>query len=156
MTLIQVVTALNDMALGGNLKTRKTVLIIEKENLIGKKIEPWLKKQGFYTFKIERADVIVPLIDSKDRIYTIVLVDDNPDAGFLDANLKILKRLGRNVPIIVSTDNNEAAKEKTIRESSVFYYHMESAGEDELIDAIKCALNAALEQDHFMPFLPEG
>jgi len=139
-----------------NLKTRKTVLIIEKENSIEKKIKPWLTKQNYYVFKLERADVVVPLIDSKDRIYTIVIVDDNPDAGFLDANLKILKQLGPDVPIIVTTSNNEPAKEKKIRESSVFYYHMESAGEDELIDAIKCALNAALEQDHFMPFLPEG
>ncbi len=138
------------------MKTRKTVLIIEKENSIEKKIGPWLKKQGYYTFKIERADVVVPLIDSMDRIYTIVIVDDNPDAGFLDASLKILKRLGPNVPIIVTTGNNDSAKEKTIRESGVFYYHMENAGEEELIDATKCALNAALEQEHFMPFLPES
>ncbi len=138
------------------MKTRKTVLIIEKENSIEEKIKPWLTKQNYYVFKLERADVVVPLIDSKDRIYTIIIVDDNPEAGFLGANLKILKRLGPDVPIIVTTSNNEPAKEKTIRESGAFFYHMESAGDDELIDAVKCALDAALEQDHFMPFLPKG
>ena len=137
------------------MKPRKTSLIIERERSIEKQIEPWLRKQGYHMCKIEKADVVVPLLDSKDRIYTIILVDDNPVEGFLSANLKIMRQLGPDVPIVVTTNSNDPAKEKAIRESGAFYYHMKSAGLDELKTAIKCGLDAAVKADHFMPFVVE-
>ena len=134
------------------MEPRKTVLIIETEATLTEKIAPWLRKEGYYAFSIDKADAIVPLLDSKDRIYAIVLADDRPSEESLSENLKILKQLGPEVPIIVTTPLNDAEKEKITREAGIFYYHVKSAGMDELKTALSCALECAIDRGLFMPF----
>jgi DNA-binding NtrC family response regulator len=136
-------------------KPRKTVLIVETEATLTEKIEPWLRKQGYYAFSVDQVETIIPLLDSKDRIYAIVLVDDPPSKDSLMENLKILKRLGPEVPVIVTTTLNDAEKEKEAREAGIFYYHCESAGMDELKTAVSCAVEYAIEKVLFMPFTGE-
>jgi DNA-binding NtrC family response regulator len=118
-------------------------------------MEPWLRKQGYYAFSVDQVETIIPLLDSKDRIYAIVLVDDPPSKDSLSENLKILKRLGPEVPVIVTTTLNDAEKERKTREAGIFYYHCESAGMDELKTAVSCAVEYAVEKELFMPFTRE-
>jgi len=131
---------------------RKTVLIIETEATLTEKIEPWLRKEGYYAFGIDKADSVVPLLDSKDRIYAIVLVDDPPSRDSLSENLKTLKQLDPEVPIVVTTALNDSEKEKKAREAGIFYYHVKSAGMDELKTAVSCAVEYAIDKGLFMPF----
>jgi len=134
---------------------RRTVLIIETEATLTEKIEPWLRKKGYYAFGIDKADSVVPLLDSRDRIYAIVLVDDLASEDSLSENLKILKQLGPEVPVIIATALNDAEKERKAREAGIFYYHCESAGMDELKTAVSCAVEYAVEKGLFMPFTGE-
>jgi len=134
---------------------RKTVLIVETEATITEKIEPWLRKQGYYAFSVDQVETIMPLLDSKDRIYAIVLVDDPPSKDSLSENLKILKQLGPEVPIVVTTTLNDAEKEKEAREAGIFYYHVKSAGMDELKTALSCAMEYAMDKGLFVPFTGE-
>ncbi len=134
------------------MEPRKTVLIIETEATLTEKIEPWLRKEGYYAFSIDKADSVVPLLDSKDRIYAIVLADDLESEDSLGENLRILKQLASEVPIIVTTPLNDAEKERNAREAGIFYYHCESAGMDELKTAVSCAIEYAIDKGIFMPF----
>ena len=137
------------------MEPRRTVLIIETEATLTEKIEPWLRKEGYYAFGIDKADSVVPLLDSRDRIYAIVLVDDLASEDSLSENLKILKQLGPEVPVIITTALNDAEKERKAREAGIFYYHCESAGMDELKTAVSCAVEYAVEKELFMPFTRE-
>lgn len=134
------------------MEARKTVLIIETEATLTEKIEAWLRKEGYYAFSIDKADSVVPLLDSKDRIYAIVLVDDRPSEDSLSENLKTLKQLGPDVPIIVTTPLNDPEKERKAREARIFFYHVGSAGMDELKTAVSCAMEYAIDKGIFMPF----
>jgi DNA-binding NtrC family response regulator len=140
---------------GVTVEPRKTVLIVETEATLTDKIEPWLRKQGYYAFSVDQVETIIPLLDSKDRIYAIVLVDDPPSKDSLSENLKILKQLAPEVPIIIVTPLNDAEKERKTREAGIFYYHCESAGMDELKTAVSCAVEYAVEKELFMPFTRE-
>ena len=137
------------------MEPRRTVLIIETEATLTEKMEPWLRKEGYYAFGIDKADSVVPLLDSRDRIYAIVLVDDLASEDSLSENLKILKQLGPEVPVIIATPLNDAEKERKAREAGIFYYHCESAGMDELKTAVSCAVEYAVEKGLFMPFTGE-
>lgn len=137
------------------MEPRKTVIIIETEETLTEKIEPWLRKERYYAFGIDKADSVVPLLDSKDRIYAVILVDDLASEDSLDENLKILKQLAPEVPIIIVTPLNDAEKERKTREAGIFYYHCESAGMDELKTAVSCAVEYAVEKELFMPFTRE-
>ncbi len=137
------------------MKPRRTVLIIETEATLTEKIEPWIRKEGYYAFGIDKADSVVPLLDSRDRIYAIVLVDDLASEDSLGENLKILKQLAPEVPVIITTPLNDPEKEREAREAGIFYYHCESAGMDELKTAVLCAVESALEKGLFMPFTDE-
>ncbi len=135
------------------MSTRKTVLIVEVKHKVGRQLTPWLRKQGYHAIRIERPGTILPLLDSNDRIYSMVLVDDFPLEGSLLENLKILKHLGPKVPIVITTSENDSEKEKQIRKSGIFYYHLKNEGTDDLKDAVSCALKEAVEDELFMPFV---
>ena len=137
------------------MKPRRTVLIIEPKATLTEKIEPWIRKKGYYAFCIDKADSVVPLLDSRDRNYAIVLVDDLASEDSLGENLKILKQLAPEVPVIITTPFNHAEKERKAREAGIFYYHCESAGMDELKTAVLCAVESSVEKGLFMPFADE-
>ena len=137
------------------MNARIAVLILEQNNEIADSLQPWLRKKGYYLVKINRAETIVPLIDSRDKIYTIVLVDDFPVEGSFVENLKILKQLGPNVPVVTTTQFNNAEKEKEMRKHHIFYYHIKNEGMGELKTSISCALEEAVDDGTFIPLRPD-
>ena len=137
------------------MNARISVLILEQENEVAANLEPWLREKGYYLVKIDRAEIIVPLIDSRDRIYTIVLVDDFSVEGSFVENLKILKQLAPKVPVVTTTQFNNPEKEKIIRKHDVFYYHIKNEGVDELKTSILCALEESVTEGIFMPLRPD-
>ena len=137
------------------MEPRKSVVIIETKATLTEKIGPWLRKEGYYAFDIDKADSVVPLLDSRDRIYATVLVDDLASEDSLGENLKIFKQLAPEVPVIITTPLNDAEKERKARDAGIFYYHCESAGMDELKTAVSCAVEYAVEKELFMPFTGE-
>ena len=95
-------------------------------------------------------------MESNDRVYTIILVDDDPNNGSLNVNLGMIKQWSEDVPIIISTSKNDPALEKTIRQSGIFYYHTEQEKIEALHTAVKCALDKAVRDNIFLKFPARG
>ena len=105
---------------------------------------------------VNKPDIAIPLLDSKDRICAVLLIDDDPVEDSIVNNLKILKQISQKVPIITSTHNNSVELEKKIRKLGVFFYHTGNDGNDELKTAIECAFEKALKNNLFMTPPPGG
>ena len=103
------------------MNARISVLVLEKKDDVAESLQSWIRKKGYYLVKIDRAETIVPLIDSRDKIYTIVLVDDFPIEGSFIENLKILKQLAPHVPIVATTESNSLDKEKGMKLGATDY-----------------------------------
>lgn len=58
--------------------------------------------------------------------------------------ISIIKELYRNLPIIVTTDENNPKQESHIRQKGIFYYHVKSFGMDELMLAVTNAMARSL------------
>lgn len=58
--------------------------------------------------------------------------------------ISIIKGLYRNIPIIVTTDENNPKRESHIRQKGIFYYHVKSFGMDELMLAVTNAMARSL------------
>ena len=134
---------------------RKTLLVIETTGRTASALDKWLRENGRHCLWVKRLDVAIPLMDSKDRICAVLLVDDDPVEDSFVNNLKILKQWSRKVPVVVATAETNGALEKNIRELGVFYYHTADSGIDELKTAVECAFEKALKDNLFMT-LPRG
>lgn len=98
--------------------------------------------------------MLIPLLDSNDRIYATIVVDNGEDIdGFVIPNLRILRQLGPDVPILITTGSNSPEKEKLLRKYGIFYYHVKCVGMDDLRDAVLTAVEKAIECDKFFPFV---
>lgn len=96
----------------------------------------------------------------KDKGYTVRAVDNIKDVFLtlqcekvhvlvMDACLpvemgheaiSIIKSMNRELPIIVTTDENNPELESRVRQMGIFYYHVKSFGMDELMLAISNAM----------------
>ena len=129
---------------------RKTLLVIETIGRTASALDKWLRENGRHGLWVKQPDVAIPLIDSKDRICAVLLVDDDPAEDSLINNLKILKQWSQEVPVVVATDETNGVLEKTVRKLGVFYYHTVDNGIDELKTAVECAFEKALKDNLFM------
>jgi hypothetical protein len=136
----------------GNMKARKAVLVVEKGVALTDAIYPLIKAQGYHALSTANVSAVPLLVDSKDRIHVVVLVDENTNDCSLLRGMNLLQQMGERVPIIVTGSKNDPDKEKNIRAAGVFYYHLQQDGIDELITAISCAMKHAVEKDAFIPF----
>jgi len=78
----------------------------------------------------------------KAHEYTFdVVVVDMLDNGFqIDKTIRILKDCNPHVRIIVRTDYNSRELETLVRKESVFYYHVNSFGNQDFTSALSAAL----------------
>lgn len=132
------------------MEIRVSILIVENKGQLAAILSKWSRSRGTYSLWVKRPKISIPLIESRDRFYTIVLVDDDPAEDSLIINMKILKQLAPKVPIVISTPKSDYELERKIRKLEVFYYHLADAGIDELKTAIECALKKALTDNTFM------
>ena len=135
---------------------RNAVLIIDKKGDTSRQISKELRKQARHSISVEHPATILPLIESRDRIYTIVLVDQGLSLGDLIEDIRILKQLGPGVPIVVSTAENSPQKEKEVRKAGISFYHLKADGVEELIKAVVSAMEHAVIKGNFIPGLDTG
>lgn len=133
------------------MKFRNTVLVVEKGNIRTTKLEKSLRDKGYFSIRIEKPDSFVPLLDSRDRVRALVFLDD-AHAIFEECytNLKILKAMSRDMPLLFSTGANNTQKEKRVRDLSLFYYHTEDMGLLTLVTAIDSAVKKSVIEDRFL------
>lgn len=132
---------------------RNAVLIVDKKGDTSGQLSEELRKQACHSISVEHPATLFPLIESKDRIYTIVLVDQGRSLVDLIEDIRILKQLGPEVPIIVSTAENSPQKEKEVRKAGISFYHLKADGMEELIKAVLSAVEHAVRKGNFIPGL---
>jgi len=122
---------------------KKMVIIAELGSDLTANLLPWLTKRGYRFQTVNNIEDIVASLISRNRI-SVLLVDDSI-GGLVCDDIVIVKRVFGEVPIIVTTKQNDAEKEKCIRKLGVFYYHVKALGMDDLKTAVSCAMQNAVE-----------
>ncbi len=116
----------------------QTVLIAEPGDDLATTLVPWLSEKG-YEVKIvgNIKDVLITI--QGEKIHALVMDVCLPESMGIEA-ISIIKSLRRDLPIIVTTDENNPKLESSIRQKGIFYYHVKSFGIDELMLAIANAM----------------
>lgn len=74
------------------------------------------------------------------NIFDIVVLDADASNQQIDQAIRILKDCNPKVRIIVRTDTNSRHLECLVRKESIFYYHVNSFGNQEFTSALSSAL----------------
>ena len=125
---------------------KKKVLIAEPKSELTPKLHPRLTKKGYQVQVVNDTDGIIRTLNFNNTI-SVLVVDDSITERFVSEEIAIIKRMFGNVPIIVTTEENDPEKEKRIRKERVFYYHIKGFGMDDLTTAISCAMKHAIQND---------
>lgn len=116
----------------------RTLLIAERGCELAQSLKPWLTENG-YKFRTVDSVPAVLIALQNEKINVLVMDICLPEEMGVEA-LSIIKGLHRSLPIIVTTDENNAEQESRIRQKGIFYYHVKSFGMDELMLAISNAM----------------
>jgi DNA-binding NtrC family response regulator len=116
----------------------QTLLIAEPGKDLSAILIPWLSEKG-YRVKIVDTIKDVLLTVQGEKIHAL-LMDVCLPASMGTEAISIIKTLRRDLPIIVTTDENNPELESSIRQKGIFYYHVKSFGMDELMLAIVNAM----------------
>jgi DNA-binding NtrC family response regulator len=120
----------------------ETLLIAESECRLAKALDPWLAEKGFQIMVADNLkDVLITL--QSEKVHVLVM-DVCLAKGMGYEAISIIKGLCRNMPIIVTTDENNPEQESSIRQKGIFYYHVTSFGMEELMLAISNAMSRSL------------
>jgi DNA-binding NtrC family response regulator len=124
----------------------ETLLIAEPVPKLADALEPWLFESGYAVKVVDNIkDILITLQSQKVRV---LVMDACLLKGMGYEAISIFKGLGRNLPIIISTAQNNPEQESRIRQKGIFYYHIQSFGMDELILAVA---NAMARSFHPLP-----
>ena len=122
-----------------------TLLIGEPGCKLATELDPWVVDKGYKVRAVENIkDVFLTLQDEK--INVLVMDICLPEEIGCEA-ISIIKSMYRNLPIIVTTDENNPELESSVRQTGIFYYHVKSFGMDELILAISNAMTRSARQE---------
>ncbi|MCG6917799.1 MAG: response regulator [Deltaproteobacteria bacterium] len=116
----------------------QTLLIAEPGKDLATTLVPWLSEKG-YTVKTVDSIKDVLMTVQGEKIHALVMDVCLPDNMGTEV-ISIIKSLRRDLPIIVTTDENNPQLESSIRQKGIFYYHVKSFGMDELMLAINNAM----------------
>lgn len=115
-----------------------TLLIAEHGGDLATALKPWLAEKGCVIKTVDNIrDVLLTLQGEKVNVL-VMDVCLSEDIGF--EAISIIKGLHRNLPIIVTTEENNPKQESHIRQKGIFYYHVKSFGIDELMLAVSNAM----------------
>lgn len=121
-----------------------TLLIGEPGCKLATELDPWVVDQGYKVRAVENIkDVFLTL--QCEKINVLVMDVCLPEEMGCEA-ISIIKSMYRNLPIIVTTDENNPELESSVRQTGIFYYHVKSFGMDELILAISSAMARSARQ----------
>ena len=115
-----------------------TLLIGESGCKLASELDAWVAEKGYQVRAVENIkDVFLAL--QGEKIHVLVMDVCLPEEMGCQA-ISIIKNMYRNLPIIVTTDENNPELESSVRQMGIFYYHVKSFGMDELMLAISNAM----------------
>jgi DNA-binding NtrC family response regulator len=115
-----------------------TLLISEPGSKLATDMAIWLNDKKFKVRAVDNIkDVFMAL--QCEKIHVLVMDVCIPEKMGYEA-ISIIKSMYRNLPIIITTDENNPELESCVRQMGIFYYHVKSFGMDELTLAITNAM----------------
>ena len=131
------------------MKTEKSILLVEPDQHTAKRLDAVLKKEKFKVHLAERGSETIRYVQ-QEHVSVLIL-----DTGIKDMKweevVPIVKGFNPGMPIIMTSDANSPELESTILHHKVFYYHIKSFGNDELVLAVRNAVERHAQQDNKIP-----
>ena len=131
------------------MKTEKSILLVEPDPHTAKRLGAVLQKEKFKVHLIERGSETIRYVQ-QEHVSVLIL-----DTGIKDMEweevVPIVKGFNPGMPIIMTSDANSPELESTILHHKVFYYHIKSFGNDELVLAVRNAVERHAQQDNKIP-----
>jgi DNA-binding NtrC family response regulator len=115
-----------------------TLLIGEPGCKLATDLAAWMSDKGYTVRAVDNIkDVFLTL--QCEKVHALVMDVCLPVEMGHEA-ISIIKSMYHELPIIVTTDENNPELESRIRQMGIFYYHVKSFGMDELMLAISSAI----------------
>ena len=115
------------------------ILIVEPDQKLAQKNHLLFRKEGFVANTTERASEAIRSIQ-EEHVSVLVLDVGVKDMAWQEA-VPIIKGLAPDLPIIMTSTANTPELEASILRHKTFYYHVKSFGTEELLLAVRNALD---------------
>lgn len=120
------------------MKKRSEILIADVDEEQKRKLFAQLTKEGYQVELVSDSAEAINYLQ-KQKVDVLILDVKIKDLKWYKT-LSIIKGIDSNLPIIVTAAKNTSKLESQVRKYKVFYYHIKSFGDEELILAVKNAL----------------
>jgi len=121
------------------MEREQRILIVEPDQKLAQKSHLLFRKEGFVASTAERASEAIRNIQ-EEHISVLVLDVGVKDMAWEEA-VPIIKGLAPDLPIIMTSSSNTPELEASILRHKTFYYHVKSFGTEELLLAVRNALD---------------
>jgi len=124
------------------MEKEKRVLIVEPDQHMSEKLYQIFRKERFVVSLTERVSEAIRKI--QEEHFSVLILDVGvKDMAWSEA-IPIVKGLDAHLPIIMTSDHNTPELEAAILKQRAFYYHVKSFGTDDLILAVRNAIDKHL------------
>jgi DNA-binding NtrC family response regulator len=120
------------------MEREKRILIVEPDQQVGKKLYQLFRKEKFAVNVIERASEAIRKIQ-EEHISVLVLDVETKDMDWNEV-VPIVRGIDSHLPIIMTAAQNTQELEASILHQKAFYYHVKSFGTDDLVLAVRNAV----------------
>jgi len=122
-----------------------TLLISEPGSNLATGLNMWIDDKKYKVKAVDNIkDVFMAL--QCEKIHVLVMDVCIPEKMGYEA-ISIIKSMYRDLPIIITTDENNPELESCVRQMGIFYYHVKSFGMDELMLAITNAMTRSSRKE---------
>ncbi|HPI73815.1 MAG TPA: response regulator [bacterium] len=101
-------------------------------------LDRFLQEKGVDTVRF--CDPWMAVQKAQEQHFDLILLDAQTPGMRIDSTIRLLKGCDPQARIIVRTDENSRHLEAQVRNERVYYYHVDSFGDQELLLAISAAL----------------
>ena len=124
------------------MEKEKRVLIVEPDQHMSDKLYQIFRKERFVVSLTERVSEAIRKI--QEEHFSVLILDVGvKDMAWSEA-IPIVKGLDAHLPIIMTSDHNTPELEASILKHRAFYYHVKSFGTEDLILAVRNAIDKHL------------
>lgn len=124
------------------MEREKKILIVEPDLKMSEKLCSIFRKEKFVVHATERASEAIRNLQNEH--FSVVIMDVGVQDMSWDEMFPIVKGLDPSLPIIMTSEQNTPELEVSILRHRAFYYHVKSFGTEDLILAVRNAIEKSL------------
>jgi two-component system response regulator HydG/two-component system response regulator AtoC len=124
------------------MEKEKRVLIVEPDPHMAEKLNQLFRKERFVVSLTERVSEAIRKI--QEEHFSVLILDVGAKDMAWSEAIPIVKGLNAHLPIIMTSDHNTPELEASILKHRAFYYHVKSFGTEDLILAVRNAIDKHL------------